>query len=348
MLTNAESPAPRYVEAGQLPVVSSSQARGIHPLKLLRQGFALNPLLTIAGLVMLATLVATTLGLILDHREITGAPAWLKPTKFAISLSIYCFTLLWLLSFIRRWRRLVAVIAIATALGAFSEMALILVQVARGVSSHFNLTTPFDAAVYSTMGGFAGLVWTVGFLAAILLLFERLADPALAWGLRLGLLVCLTGMLVGVLMTQPSALQLAAMQAGQHLSIIGAHSVGVPDGGPGLPFVGWSTTGGDLRIPHFVGLHALQVLPFLGWFLSAARFPWLRSGHRVALVWVAGLGYLGMVGLLTWQALRGQSIIAPDTLTWEAWGTLVGLVLAAVVTIGIHARLRAVPSLQGA
>ena len=341
MLTNAERPAPHYLEAGELPAVSSSPARGIHPLKLLRQGFALNPLLTIAGLVMLGTLVATILGLILDHREITGAPAWLKPTKFAISLSIYCFTLLWLLSFIRRWRRLVGVIATATAIFTLSEMALLLIQVVRGVSSHFNRATPFDAAVYSAMGGFAGLAWTVAFLAAILLLFERLTDPALAWALRLGLLICLTGMLVGVLMTQPSALQLAALKAGQHLSIIGAHSVGVPDGGPGLPLVGWSTTGGDLRVPHFVGLHALQVLPFLGWFLSAARFRWLRKGHRVALVWVAGLSYLGLIGLLTWQALRGQSIIAPDTLTWQAWGTLVGLTLAAVVTIVLHARLRA-------
>jgi hypothetical protein len=106
--------------------------------------------------------------------------------------------------------------------------------------------------------------------------------------------------------------------------------VGVEDGGPGLPVTGWSTTGGDLRVPHFVGLHGLQPLPLFGYLLALAAPSWLRRGHRVALVWTAGLSYLGLVGVLTWQALRGQPVIAPEART-------LGVLCAVLLTAGISA-----------
>jgi hypothetical protein len=109
----------------------------------------------------------------------------------------------------------------------------------------------------------------------------------------------------------------------------------VPDGGPGLPLLGWSTVGGDLRIGHFLGLHAMQVLPLLGFALTrpwAAR-RWSRD-RRVQFVWLGGAAYLGLTATATWQALRGQSIVAPDglTLVVAAAGTAACLLwLAAVV-----------------
>jgi hypothetical protein len=314
-------------------------------LALLRQGFVLNSWLMIMGLLMIITLLATGVGLIVDQRVITGAPAWVKPAKFALSFSIYCFTFVWLLKFVQRWRFFTSIMGALASLGVLGEMVLIVLQVIRGVGSHFNVATPFDKAIYNTMGTFAVMIWVAAFVVAILLLFERRTDRALIWSLRLGLMIALFGMYVGVIMTQPTTAQLVARHAG-HMLTSGAHSVGVLDGGSGLPFLGWSTVGGDLRIAHFVGLHALQVLPFIGWLLSAQRFPHLGTGRRVALVWVICLGYLGLTGSLLWQALRGQSLIAPDALTWLSWSSVIGFTLIACIAIVLSARSNAARDIQ--
>ena len=308
---------------------------------ILRQSFRINPLLTVVGILLLCTFAGTLLGLIIDHRVITGVPAWVKPAKFAISLSIYSFTILWLLNFIQGHRRLVSLVTTITALFASGEMVIIITQVIRGTTSHFNLSTPLDATLFQVMGAGAVLAWIMGAIVAILLLMQRMTDPAFAWSLRLGILLSLVGMAVAFLMTQLTALQLAALHAGQPVTIIGAHSVGVADGGPGLPFLGWSTVGGDLRIPHFIGIHALQVLPFIGCFLSLRRFASLRTGHRVALIWTFGLSYLSLITLLIWQALRAQSIIAPDALTLQALAAIISATALAVIAIVAHARMHA-------
>lgn len=115
---------------------------------------------------------------------------------------------------------------------------------------------------------------------------------------------------------------------------IGAHSVGVPDGGQGMLFVNWSTEGGDLRIPHFIGMHALQMLPLVAMVLAlaATRIPRLRdSTARLRLVRVAAAGYSGLVALVTWQALRGQPLIRPDAWTWAALVALLAAVALAAV-----------------
>jgi hypothetical protein len=83
---------------------------------------------------------------------------------------------------------------------------------------------------------------------------------------------------------------------------------------------------------HFVGLHALQVLPLLGWLLGrATRLP---GGIRLVLIVTAGLAYLGVVVVLTWQALCAQSVIAPDALTRSALGLIIGLTgVVSIITV---------------
>jgi len=273
---------------------------------------------------------------------ITGSPAWVKPSKFAISIGFYSFTLLWMLSFVKGYKRLVSLVANVTAVGFFVEMVIITAQVVRGTTSHFNFTTPLDGVLYETMGALITIVWAMILIAALLLLIQRMPNPVFAWSLRLGILLSLVGMAVAFLMTLPTTMQLTALHAGGHLTFIGAHSVGVADGGPGIPFLGWSTVGGDLRIPHFVGLHALQVIPFVGWLLMLLQTRSLRIGHKLALLWTFSISYLGVIALLTWQALRAQSITAPDALTLQVLAVLLAATALAVIVIVTHARIRVV------
>jgi hypothetical protein len=302
-----------------------------HCVSLARAAFAANAPLSLVGVGSLFLLAATVVGLLVDPRAITGAPAWLKPAKFAVSIALYSFTLLWFLAQIRGHARLVRLVSYGTALAFLVEIAAIVGQVVRGRTSHFNIATPLDAFIFERMRDSIVLLFLLACLAAILLLRQRLPDLGLAAALRGGLGLALVGMLAATLMTVPTPPTAAAFVAGQG----GAHSVGVADGGPGLPIVGWSTVGGDLRVAHFVGLHALQVLPLLAWLLRRPRFAALGVGGRLALVRIAGWGYLGLILLLAWQALRGQSIIAPDAPTLMVAGCLLAATtLAALVGIG--------------
>ncbi|MGI8690488.1 MAG: hypothetical protein ACR2M3_18060 [Thermomicrobiales bacterium] len=301
-----------------------------HPRHLRTRATAINRPLAFMILVMLLTIVAALVGLLADPSVITGAPAWLKPLKFAVSISIYSATFIWLLGFVQSHRRIAGIVAWVTTVGLLIEMALIVMQVIRGTTSHFNVGTPFDTTVWSVMAVSVVGIWTANLILGIVLLRQRFADPAFGWALRLGIFISFVGMGVAFFMTSPTAAQLTAAKAGNGLPISGAHSVGVADGGPGIPILGWSTVGGDLRVPHFVGLHGLQLLPLFGW-LVVRYGKKLEMATRKALIGIAGFGYLGLVGLLTWQALRGQSIIAPDARTLIAAGSLFAAVTTATL-----------------
>lgn len=272
----------------------------------------------------LVVLAAAAIGLVADPRQIAGDPAWLKPAKFAVSIAVYCATLAWLLTLVRGRRRLVRTAAWATGVALALEMALILLQVARGTTSHYNVGTPFDAAVFQAMGALLPVVYGGGVLAAVLLIRQRGLPAILASGIRGGLLVCLLGMAQAVLMLGNTGFTDAAT--------LGAHAVGGPDGGPGLPITGWSTRHGDLRVAHFVGLHALQVLPLLAWLLQR-RATGLGVPARVRLVRLATVACAAVVGLLTWQALRGLPLLRPDAAVLSATGLGAGLVAVAVAVV---------------
>lgn len=286
------------------------------------------PGLTIVGFVMAADLVFCLIGLVVDRRVITGVPAWLKPAKFALSTMIACWSFAYCIASITIWPRFVRALDTLLAAGLFLEIALIDMQAGRGTSSHFNNGTHFDAMVYAVMGLSIACIWVSMLLLTIVLFRQSFAGSAWGWSLRLGMVLALFGTGSGGLMTMPSSRQLAEAHATGRMPIVGAHTVGAPDGGRGLPVTGWSVEHGDLRIAHFIGMHGLQVLPLLAWWMARRRLP---QGTQRHLVFSLAASYLALFLLLLWQAFRGQPIVQPDRLTVESFALWLMLTAVAVV-----------------
>ena len=288
------------------------------------------------SILMIAFIIVSAVGYAFDSRMLVGARIWAKPLKFSISFMLYGVTLAWMITQVplKRLRSVAWWAGTVLALASALEVAAIVLQVVRGTQSHFNFATNFDGAVFTAMGILVGIVYLCTLVIGVALLWQPLHSAAFTWALRLGVVIAVAGLSVGFLMLRPTPEQAAL---GEQATLIGAHGVGAPDGGPGLPFVGWSTTTGDLRISHFIGMHALQVLPLLALALgSAAVRQRLKFNDRTQLhvVLLFSAVYGAVVALTLWQALRGQALLAPDGLTLVAAGGLLvatGLGAAAVV-----------------
>lgn len=265
-----------------------------------------DALLTGTGLFLVALVLPTAFGLWLDPRVITGAPAWMKPAKFALSTGIYTLTLAWVFTYLPDWPRTRRIVGRTTAVVLLMEIAVIYAQAWRGTTSHFNMATPLDAALFAAMGIGIFAQTSTSVAVAWALWRQRFEDQALGWALRLGMVITIVGASAGAMMTSPTESQLAEGQATGRLTVAGAHTVGGPDGGPGLPVTGWSTQYGDVRVPHFVGLHALQVLPLA----ALLFFTRLSDKSRTRITLAFGTVYASVFVALLIQALSGIPLLS--------------------------------------
>jgi hypothetical protein len=298
--------------------------------------------LTAVGIAILALLAATGVALLVDPREVMGAPAWMKPAKFAASIAIYTLTLAWVFTYLPEWKRTRRVVSWVTAVTLMLEIVIIDAQAWRGTTSHFNVGTVLDGVLFTIMGLAIAIQTLTATAVAVALWRQRFSDRALGWALRLGMTITLVGAMTGGLMTQPTREQRDKVRAGHRMTVSGAHTVGAPDGGPGLPGTGWSREHGDLRVAHFLGLHALQMLSLVA--LLLARLGW-QDIRRVRTVWAISASYVSLFVLLLWQALRGQSVTAPDAETLTAlamWAVLTALAVGTAVSRRDSTRVHAV------
>lgn len=246
---------------------------------------------------------------LLDPRLLaSGENIWLKPVRFAFAFTVHLLTLAWIANLTGRdevrddlfkWGvRLHIIIAVI-------EFACIALQAGRGVPSHFNLSTAFDRLVFTIMGlGTAGLM--LGFLLMIGGLLRRPGNAFAAACAVAGIAFAILGGLVGVIMVMPDASQAALLKAGQKLSMVGSHAVGEPSQMK-VPFFGWDRIVGDWRVPHFIGLHGMQVFPLLAWLHSS------RHGKAsLRPLGIAVAGYALLFAWSTWLTVNARSIFSPD------------------------------------
>lgn len=251
-----------------------------------------------AGLVLLALMVPTLLLMSVDTRLVHDVNTWLKPLKFQFSLGVYFVTLAWFVAYtseqfqLGRWMRWATVAGIVAVI---VEVGYITFQAALGQDSHFNDNTVFNDIMYSVMGMGAVTLTSVSMVMGVGVLRNKTQSLDAAFKLSVGLGLILTFILGTI--------------AG------GASSVGITGTGPligaseysksgGLPFLGWSREYGDLRVSHFFGIHAMHVLPLIGWGLAKAQ---VRA--RVTWVWLSAIAFTVFTAFTFLQALNGEPFL---------------------------------------
>lgn len=307
------------------------------PAQFVRWGWSVSPTLTILSGLSIVALVDSCVGYVVDDRMLAGVPVWNKPAKFAISLGLWAATLVGIYSIVERGRLLRGVLELLGA-SMILELNLIVLQAGRSVRSHYNFETAFDGAVFRAMAAGVGTMTVVAVIAGAVIARRQLGSSALGLAVKSAVPVMTVGAVSGYVMTSPRDGQIES-----GTNVFGGHTIGAPDGGPGLPLMGWSTEFGDLRVSHFIGSHALQAIPLIALLLRrAVRSGRLRLTEREQR-WVVGWGALAYVGLMVvtfWQALRGQSLVRPDLLTTIGTAVAVGLPAAATLPLLRRGRRR--------
>jgi len=219
---------------------------------------------------------------------------WIKPIKFSMSFSTFASTVSLLLLALRipKWQLTLVRRAIATSVAL--EILSLAAQAWRSayhLSGQSLLDTSLAQMTNSmVMVNTAIVCWMLALFCANRVRTEQIDRPMVA-AIRYSIVIFLAGNAIG-----------------GYMLARGSHTVGVADGGPGLPFVNWSVIGGDLRIAHFIAIHAIQIVPLFAYILSQMS-PILPVKHRRIAAGALSLAVSFAVGATFVQAALGRPLI---------------------------------------
>lgn len=250
----------------------------------------INPLLVYTGIGFAALSMLLILLIPFNEIEVLGINSLIKPLKFSLSIWLYCWTMALLLSFFVD-KSLVRRIAIIGVIVMVFEQLVITSQAFRGELSHFNETDPTGIVLFSLMG--LMITWNTLEVLRGVLKFRKQEDqihPALKAGIYWGLMIFVVGGFIG-----------------GYMGYLRSHQIGGPMGEEGLALLNWSVNYGDVRVSHFIGLHALQIIPLCAFAISKSSF----SKHKsVVSVKIFAVIYLALVLATLTQAILGASIVS--------------------------------------
>lgn len=253
-----------------------------------------QPALWTAAELCLLGAIPVGIAALIDDRQVNDVDIWLKPLKFFMSLAIFYATLAWFHGYLpqaARERRLGrALVGVPLAVGLL-EMTWLLATAAVGQPAHFNQSAPVYAVSYTLAGVGATLLMLSALGTGILV--GRAKEPTLPPAFRLSVVLGVVIAFVGTMVT-----------AGFLASGTGHWVGGVQSDAAGLPLLGWSRTGGDLRVAHFFALHALQAVPLLGWLASRST-----ADRGKAVVLLGAAVYAGWIVFTFLEALAGRPLI---------------------------------------
>ncbi len=274
------------------------------------------------GLLLIASGIFHGIVLLVTGGSFDGPLSWRKPLLFGLSFGITAATIAWVASALRLGRTSSWVLLGSLGVVSVAETALITMQTWRGVPSHFNFATSFDANVFNAMGIIVTVVAVVLLILTILSFTAMRPVPSsLAWAIRVGMVLLIAGQVLGALIISAGAPP-AAM--GDEAAVFGPHGVVLGEAG-------------ILKYPHGIAMHAIQVLPIIA--LLGLLTSW-STVRRLSMVAAASLGYILAVLVSAIQAYSGRGGL---TLSWLELGALllgflllVGAGLATLVAVDWH------------
>jgi hypothetical protein len=219
---------------------------------------------------------------IVSEVQVANINAWYKPFKFALSTLFFSWAMTWYCYYLPKFNIQLFNWSVIILLGF--EIIYIAIQSSKGQLSHYNLSTPLYSFMFSMMA-FAATLVTL-YTAYIGVLFFTNSFPDLPnyylWAIRLGIIIFVLFSFEGFLM-------------GSQLK----HTIGAIDGQAGIPILNWSTKFGDLRVAHFIGMHALQVIPVVSFYIL----------KNTKLTIAIGILYFTLAIYTLLLALQGKSFI---------------------------------------